>query len=101
MAGRERYMTSGSSGAQPGPAQTREMKALIYDLNAVMRKHGHLPVNQQFIGAFMNVATTTKELIKRNPNKRHQILEIYDNCMARTTQSIETGEDLFNEEIET
>jgi hypothetical protein len=86
--------------SEPGPAQTREIKALIYDLYAVMRKHGHLPSNMQMVGAFMLIAETTKALLSKYPSKRHEILEIYDKCVARTTKSIETGEALFQEEIE-
>jgi hypothetical protein len=84
---------------QPGPAENREMQALIFDLMAVMKKHKHMK-KMRTAGAFMMTTELFKELIAESPKEKEHILKFFYNSTVLVGKAIETGTPLFNEEID-
>jgi hypothetical protein len=88
---------------KPGPAEEKELKALMFDLHAVMKKHDYIAPEKSLISLLSVIDTQAKALLKKNSkdlDRRLKILSMMQDLFDVTMKSIENGYPLFEEEID-
>jgi hypothetical protein len=84
--------------ARPGPATTREMKTLMFDLLAVIKKHKHMGLHV-YEASWMLVGECHRILANDFGVSQLKVMEMFENSANLVRDGLKTGKALFDEEI--